>query len=37
MTKTGKVVREIPIAGGRCVLGVSYCHHRDMYVVTDVA
>ena len=35
MTKTGKVVREIPIAGGRCMWGVAYCHHRDMYVVTD--
>ena len=35
MTKTGKVVREIPIPGGRCMLGVTYCHHRDMYVVTD--
>ena len=36
MTKTGKVVREIPIPGGRCMWGVTYCHHRDMYVVTDV-
>ena len=36
MTKTGKVVRKIPIAGGRCTCGVTYCHHRDMYVVTDV-
>ena len=36
MTKTGKVVREIPIPDGRCMYGVTYCHHRDMYVVTDV-
>ena len=35
MTKTGKVVREIPIPGGRCMWGVTYCHHRDMYVVTN--
>ena len=36
MTKTGKVVREIPIADVRYMYGVTYCHHRDMYVVTDV-
>ena len=35
MTKTGKVVRKIPIPGGRRMCGVTYCHHRDMYVVTD--
>ena len=35
MTKTGKVVREIPIPDGRCMYGVTYCHHRDMYAVTD--
>ena len=36
MTKTGKVVRKIPIADGSWMCGVTYCHHRDMYVVTDV-
>ena len=36
MTKTGKVVRKIPIPGGRCMWGVTYSHHRDIYVVTDV-
>ena len=36
MTKTGKVVREIPIPYGWWMYDVTYCHHRDMYVVTDI-
>ena len=36
MTKTGKVVREIPIADVRWMHGIMYCHHRDIYVAIDI-
>ena len=35
MSKSGKLIREVIVPWAKCLRGVTYCHHRDVYIFTD--
>ena len=36
LTRSGEMVKEIPVSGYGNLRGITYCPHRDVYVVCDI-